>query len=232
MCEKSNRERLIEKIKALLDHTTDRGASEAEAIAFALKAQKLMAENAITEAELFGAGEAREVTTSFSDPLKGLWVQWLNKAVADNFRCRSFNRKTRDDSGRYLGRRFVFLGYPSDVAAAKQVFDHLFAVGTRLASDYVARMRKVYVSVEGFRNCYLNGYVKGIRTALEKQTQALMLVCPQEVADAYDALDIAKGKKTAVVHYQFVYDDGRQAGMDAVKAGRIDAFGDECLLSA
>ena len=51
-----DRERMIEKIGKLLEHSTANGATEAEAVAFALKAQRLMAENGIEEWELGAAG--------------------------------------------------------------------------------------------------------------------------------------------------------------------------------
>ena len=41
----SNREQIIERIKKLLSHSVENGATEAEAVAFALKAQKLIADN-------------------------------------------------------------------------------------------------------------------------------------------------------------------------------------------
>ena len=48
----SNREQIIERIKKLLSHSVENGATEAEAVAFALKAQKLIAENDVEDWEL------------------------------------------------------------------------------------------------------------------------------------------------------------------------------------
>ena len=43
------RSEIVKKIKKLLAHSVENGATEAEAVAFALKAQRLIAENDIEE---------------------------------------------------------------------------------------------------------------------------------------------------------------------------------------
>ena len=54
------RSEILEKIKKLLAHSVENGATEAEAVAFALKAQRLIAENDIEQWEL-GDEQRREV---------------------------------------------------------------------------------------------------------------------------------------------------------------------------
>lgn len=54
------REKIIEKIKKLREHSVENGCNEAEAIQFALKAQKLIADNDVEEWEL--ADEVKRVT--------------------------------------------------------------------------------------------------------------------------------------------------------------------------
>lgn len=54
------RSEIVEKIKKLLAHSVENGATEAEAVAFALKAQRLIAENDIEQWEL-GDEQRREV---------------------------------------------------------------------------------------------------------------------------------------------------------------------------
>lgn len=77
------RERIIEKIKKLREHSVENGCNEAEAIQFALKAQKLIADNDVEEWEL--ADEVRRVAETTTGSTSKAWAPSLALAIADNF---------------------------------------------------------------------------------------------------------------------------------------------------
>ena len=89
------RSEIVEKIKKLLAHSVENGATEAEAVAFALKAQRLIAENDIEQWEL-GDEQRREVIEEESNVnLPRSWSRWLATVVAENFRCKLFLRPVK-----------------------------------------------------------------------------------------------------------------------------------------
>ncbi len=63
----------------------------------------------------------------------------------------------------------------------------------------------------------------GVRSELEKQTKALMLVCPQAVADSYMefSMDFAKDVWRLFNVDRQAEEEGKAAGRDAVRAGRL-----------
>lgn len=75
------REKIIEKIKKLREHSVENGCNEAEAIQFALKAQKLIADNDVEEWEL--ADEVKRVTETEGCKASRPWAQSLLAVVAE-----------------------------------------------------------------------------------------------------------------------------------------------------
>lgn len=214
----SDREAIIERIRKLQSHSVENGATEAEAIAFALKAQKLIADNNIEDWELGEdcKQEVIEVTTEKS--YSRAWRSFLAVAIADNFRCKSVQ------SMRYTGgskrKPFItFIGYECDAKAASMVFEHLYAVGNRLGK---AHENRCYTDPDAYEN-FVRGFVQGVRDELEKQCQALMLVCPQEVNDYMDGMSLKRARSPRAIygnaHSQAA---GREAGRDAVRSRRVE----------
>ena len=101
------REKIIEKIKKLREHSVENGWNEAEAIQFALKAQELIADNDVEEWEL--ADEVKRVTETTTGWTAKAWAPCLAQTIADNFRCKVYQRRVtaRKDE-------FVFVGYQAD----------------------------------------------------------------------------------------------------------------------
>lgn len=237
----SERDRLIEKIKALLEHTTDRGATEAEAVNFALKAQKLMVENGISDGELNAASGNRQ--EAIVEQVAPRWFprQWrvaLANVIAPNFRCKWYATRTTLDGAYEKPKKVVtFLGYESD-AAALAVFSRLYDIGEDLAAGFVKQKseqcdssfsRKDY---EAMRKSYLWGYCEGIEKELEKQSVALMVTVPLAVRERYDGMNIGSRKVKKFDVYPNAVKAGRDAGRDAVRAGRVGAGKPDYQLSA
>ena len=228
MANKTNREDTIRRIKALLE-LAGNNPSEQEAQAAALAAQRLIAQHHINNNELLMTAEEAIEEIKSGNYKGNPWAISLAHAVADNFRCRLYltyegyksyytNRTTKTDE------RIVFMGYETDATAAKETFDRLFSIGNRLADKECREARKKYGTSRGVKNSFLMGFVNGIRTELEKQCVALVLVRPKEVDDYAD--DRTSGFRTTNHSVRNTYDGsayerGKQAGRDSMRGGRL-----------
>lgn len=223
-----SREKTINRIKKLLELAAN-NPSESEAAAAALKAQRLIAEHDVADSELMMTAE-EAITEMKSGNYKGNpWAVRLANAIADNFRCRLYLTYTGTKSW-WTGRttkesqRVVFMGYETDAQAATETFNSLFEIGNRLASAEVRRARREYGTASGVKNSFLLGYVNGIRTELERQTKALVLVRPKAVNDYADEVTSGFARSTNTVRNAYdngSYSRGQSAGRDAMRSGRI-----------
>lgn len=208
------RKSIIDKVKKLREHSVERGATEAEAIAFALKAQKLIADNGIEEWELEG-GEPDEVARVYAETkIRRAWLRLLFSVVAKNFRCRPVLTTTAD------GKRDIptFLGHRSDAEAAAIVFTHLLEVGHKLGKRHEDDF---YTDPDAYEN-FVRGFVCGVAMELEKQAEALMLTVPQDVEDHVRKMPLRNAPAPRRIRENAAsMARGCEAGQDAVRARRI-----------
>ena len=208
-------EKILNKIKNLLDLSTS--SNEHEAKAAALKAQELMAKYDINPQSVVD-------TTSYMDEISHIFVnddgkhsmkKWkclLASIIANNFRCKLY----------FHGNSVVFYGYKRDAEIASEVFKFLFTAGNRLAVRYYNSYKKAGKSTRGVMNAYLRGFAAGVREDLEKQCTALMIITPKEVTDTFE--DMTKGwksksSKMTSAHDVDAYNTGKKDGK-GVSAGR------------
>ena len=220
------RSEIVEKIKKLLAHSVENGATEAEAVAFALKAQRLIAENDIEQWEL-GDEQRREVIEDESNVnLPRSWSRWLATVVAENFRCKLFLQPV--EQGNRVKHHAVFVGYVQDAQAARIVFERLRRVAERAGNA----SRKKYCGASWAYNSITLGFVEGVKGELEKQCQALMLKVPSDVSEYYEGLDLEGMRKPPSNKVAgFLIEEGLEAGRDAVRAGRMGKPDDSYMLS-
>lgn len=211
-----NKKEIIEKVKKILALAAN-NPNQNEAIAAALKAQELMAKFNIQEVEI---GE--EVTEDKIDSLQAVvtgkaqkWRLSLAIVIAKNFRCKV-----------YLdGQDVTFYGYNNDASIAKEVFLTMYAIGVKLSNKEKREARKESGTAKGVRNTFCLGFVNGIKSELEKQCTALMIVTPKEVEETYKekfqhgktrsaSLTVSSDKK--------IYNKGFQAGREAIQGNRIE----------
>ena len=223
----ASRENTIEKIKKLLDLATN-NPSEEEATAAALMAQRLIAKHDVQDDELLEKAPENiselESTNWHGNP----WAVSLGHAIADNFRCQLYLRASgyKRWSGHVTktDERVVFMGYETDAEAATATFDRLYEIGNRLAASEARKARKKYGTAAGVKNSFLLGFVSGIRSELEKQATALMIVTPKEVSDyAAEATAGMRGFKSRVrnAYEGDAFGRGQEAGRDAMRGGRL-----------
>lgn len=170
-------EKIMERIKKLLEITTANGATENEAITAALKAQKLMAEYDIELADIEDRDATPEIVKLQTDCGEGnKWKYKLHNIIAKNFRCKSY----------FIGNRYaIFYGFKQDAEIASQVFNFLYKTGNRLGDKAYNEYYAKYGAASGVRNGYLAGFCQGINEVLGKQCRALMIVTPQEVTNGF-----------------------------------------------
>ena len=234
-----DRERIIEKIKRLLAVTEERGATQNEAIAAALQAQRLIAQNDVNDFELFGEEAPELVTVTSEWAREKSWRGLLARVIAENFRCKNYisfreywwNGRKRRETCR------AFYGYDMDASAALLTFEKLVKIGERLAGAEARKARNLYGTAVGVENNFLLGFVDGVREELEKQSQALLVVTPREVVDGFSEIQSGftgkKGRPMSVKgDYLGMRDKGHAAGRDSVQASRLNQSDSAFALTA
>lgn len=208
-------EKIIEKIQKLLA-LANNNPNENEAMAAALKAQRLMAENDISLEQVDETIDNKEIVkeiyhASNKHEMKK-WKFGLANVVANNFRCKVF----------FLdGKDVVFYGYQADAKIALQVFTFLYEVGNKLAVRYYNKCKKEGRNTQGVMNTYLIGFKDGVASVLEKQCTALMIVTPQEVTDSFEEMTAGWGTLKTTIRISRdsrAYDTGKQDGRDTANS--------------
>ena len=210
------RETIIERIKKLLSMTTDRGATEAEALQAALMAQKLISENHIEKHELMEKINHQNITqVSTNINTSRNFGKQLASIVARNFRC--FAYLDIDNSP-------VFYGYEMDAEAARLTFEMLYKVGNRLANKAAREQKQRLGTSRGAYNSFAMGFLRGVDDELSVQTQALMLVIPKTVKESFD--EFSKGfvstSRTYMRGHHGYYEDGRSAAKNVISSHRMN----------
>ena len=215
------KQKIIEKIKKVMA-LAENNPSENEAIAAALKAQKMMAEYHIEEKELFNEITEEKIVAMRSE-LGGRESKWrimLALALAKNFRCKCF--------GDY-DKTIVFYGYRTDAEICHSVYQSMYKIGEKLANKLKREERENWGTAKGVKNTFCLGFVDGIKSELEKQCTALMIVTPKEVNEGFE-VDIVRKKNTRTTKTRLgnmqnnkrLYDEGYQRGKEAIRARQIE----------
>ena len=128
------RKKLLSKIRALLNMTTERGASEQEALMAAAKAAKLMAEYDISASEAQKSEENENVELQFRDCDYVLW-EHLPKVVSAITELCSV-RGWKEQTDQKLTYRFVGVGPDAEIAA------YLFDICSRAMTNTALEAEK------------------------------------------------------------------------------------------
>lgn len=163
----------VEKIKKILAKANCPTVSEAEAKTFMLKAQKLMAEEGINEDDLGEDEKQRMIMRSVFVPKNPQWCLILAQVIAQNFKCESF------EFG--IAPGIHFLGYEADVEICVQVFEYARKICNRFACREVRKYEKLEKSTNGVYYSYCMGFMVGVKSALDRQCKALMIITPPEI---------------------------------------------------
>lgn len=177
----NKREKIIERIKKLMAVAEDRGATEHEAAAAALAAQRLIVQYDVEQWEIHTA-EEEPIEEVYASHAPRRWRWHLARVIAPAFRCKYLETtKSAFHKTNWRNEHLItFYGYKTDATAAAMTFNTLYKIGNRLASRYSRG------AAYGTYNAYVVGFVAGIASELEKQTEALMIVVPPKVKEKYE----------------------------------------------
>lgn len=167
--------KIADKIQKLLS-LAGNNPSQEEAQAALLKAQKLMAQYNIEQADL--TGEQIKYSLEIAKVKVNPRSKSASMTIADSFACKVIIH----------GGKLAFFGREDNAKAAKSALEYIHRVMERgmnrecrehgFESTSVAGASMVY-------NAYAAGFLKGLREAMAAQTVALAVVVPQDVKDEF-----------------------------------------------
>lgn len=205
-----NQEKVIEKIRKVLELSKNNPSAE-EAKSAAIKAQKMMAEYHVELADIEGVSDIDKISEDgYYTHSGGKWKFTLASIVSRNFRCKNYSK----------GNRWImFYGHEIDTKIATEVFEYLYTLGTKLATKEYNKYKKEYGTASGIMNSWYVGYMDGIKSVLEKQSTALMVIVPPDVEDEYEnfSANFRTRRRTISINYNDKNSEARQSGFEAGK---------------
>lgn len=185
---------LIEKIRKLMDRTTSKGATEAEAESAAKIAAKLMEQYRIQEAEIFGIKEenieVKTIMSKSSNQNKCIWKGELLNAICKVNSCRAM----------WMGPSLLAIGHCSNIENVEYLYSHLVKQVDILAKVSSVGMGKSYA------NSFRIGMVRRILDRLlegwtearnESNSRAIVLLDKKDMEVNEYIKNIATGKYKA-----------------------------------
>ena len=175
-------EQAIEKIKKCLALANDNG-NENEAKTALLQAQKLMAKYNIsiemTETEEQVAYAQEECVHRYD----AAYRKPLARVIAENFRCKFF----------YRGGKVVFFGRDFDARVAREAFEYAYEFAMKEGNKLERAAYEKYGTARGVHSSYTAGFIAGLKSALEAQCTALMIVTPPDVKEQFAEMSAGWG---------------------------------------
>lgn len=210
--------KIAEKIQHLLDKTVANGASEAEAQNALLLAQKLMKKYNINQESLSG-----EEKISYSLEACKVKVnprsKWMCMIIADSFAVKAI----------LSGGKICYFGRTMNVTAAKSALEFAHKVMehgmTKACRNHGLEPSQAGASM--IYNAYAQGFIHGLKEALDAQTVALTIVVPEDVKTEFAKWfpNLKKGKSTGwkAGNYSEEYSAGKRDGSQVMAKRSLEA---------
>ena len=209
------------KIEKLLAKTIENGCTVEEAASAAKMVQRLIKKYHVDLAEVGDEPEKADSERLDTKSMKK-WEMRLVSAIARNMRCEVII------SRRYVAtsvnrKSFVYIiGMDADRKAVISLYEKLrkiCKVGMKKEQDYHKAM---YGTSRGIAVSYGFGFMQAIRSEMEKQAKALVLVTPKEVDDKVQELfPHARIMHTNVACNEHAYNSGVNDGRNAMRTPAI-----------
>lgn len=164
-------EKIARKIAGLLSKTVENGATEAEAIAAAKLAQKLMAKYHVSSVDV----DTAEAIAEEGIDVVHRWEMVLAQVVAKCFCCRGIT----------VGKTELITGRDSDRKAAINAIKMFMAAGKAGLRRARKEAKERYGTTRGVESSYGFSFARTVENELTKQAKALMLVVPEEVTESF-----------------------------------------------
>lgn len=219
MSENKDLTKIAEKIQHLLDKTVANGASENEAQAAILLAQKLMAKYNINQEDL-GSGEKISYSLEPCKVRVNPRSKWMCMVIADSFAVKAI----LSDS------KICYFGRSTNVTAARSALEFAHKVMER-GMTQVCRDHGLSGTTERgaapIYNMYAKGFIQGLKQALDAQTVALAIVVPADVVTEFNNRfpNLRQGKAShwKVGNYQDAYNAGHHDGSQVMNKRSLTA---------
>ncbi|BCV20352.1 DUF2786 domain-containing protein [Moorella sp. Hama-1] len=193
-------EKVLEKVKKILALASN-NPSEEEAQAAMLMAQRIMAENGITLAEVEGFTN-EVVDVPITQPHRTRWwYKILATIIADNFRCEAYFNTINRMS------RLMLIGLKQDTEVATKVFNYAVDAVRYHTAKYVEKIKRDSVNnkpldLTGIRNDYILGFLDGLKDKFKEQVEknnwGLILVKDNSVLKAVEKKGLQPGRKPVI----------------------------------
>ena len=203
--------KIAEKIQHLLNKTVENGATEGEAQAALLMAQKLMAKYNIELEQQTGSKDFKcslEETKVKPNPRNNS----LGNIIANSFAVK----------GIIYGGKWAFFGREANAKAAAEAlkFIHktLEAGIRRVCADHGLKSSERGAAY--YYNAYALGFINGLKEAMAAQTKALCVVVPEDVNNKFNEkfpkLNTYHGKGMQYHNDREAYAQGQRDGRSAM----------------
>ena len=232
-----SQDKVMNRVKKLLNlGDASKNNSEAEAQSALLMAQRMMAENGLTMADVDAASDTPnklpEIVQRYAtvgSTKMPWWYRTLGSIIADNFRVKylvgTSERKTKQKSkaGVYP-RSIIFIGFIEDVERAIEVYQFAMESVKYHADRYARRQYAAGIPMHGLRDAFTQGFLLGLDLKFKEQVAtnnwlAIISLHPAVVEAADEA---TTGTYTFSMHINHTRDAQHQAHAKAAgeKEGR------------
>jgi hypothetical protein len=178
-----HREKMLDKIRALLSKTTENGCTEEEYLAALAKARALMDAYEIAEDDLQLTKEEGVVLRKEMTSIDPHHIKWyMSRAVGEFCDCRAW----RDEDG-----KLVFMGVASDTQFATWLLDHLAGFVLAELADHL--MGDIAIGTP--RRKVINGFVDGITRRISERLREL---CKPPAAASSNSRALVAIKQTLI----------------------------------
>ena len=199
--------KLIEKIQKLLDKAESTN-SEAEAQAFFMKAQELMAKNNLEMKDISRKEKKRSIAEAdVTSGRKATAKRWLRLAsiIGKNFKVEPVVQR---------GRGVFFIGLETDLIIATKVFKSAEAFMEKRRGQVYRKAQKENIPTKGLREAWEMGFLDGLDENFKRNVEekALMIVKPQELIEHLEKQNFGTRSVTGKVNNMGAYNEGLQDG--------------------
>lgn len=189
----TNTDKVIARIKALRAKTTDRGATEAEALAAAEMASHLMTQHEIDEIELVRSGEEATLSIDAEDYTDNVG----KKTKPPVWDCsRQIGILTRTRMVTLTGERIIIVGEKADREFARFLLD---MISTAIETEYVAYAGSLTEKkTRSTRSSFVGGMTIRINERLKELIAARDVIINNQASTEGGALVLVDDKKAKV----------------------------------
>ena len=194
-----------ELINKLLAVTSENGATENEVIIATTKVGEILAKYDMDMSDVVDIKE--EMQTASAETSNDRWKNTLGAIIAQNFGCKVYIN----------GKNMVFYGYKRHCETAKEVFKAIYEFGRKRATEIYKEYSSIGRNVRGIKNQFYIGFVRGVKSAFDAQSRALVVITPPEVETEYKKFSANfKTIKNRISYRRDddVYDRGVSAGRE------------------